>query len=131
MAVRLLEFPPVYCSACWCAAPEKRHVDYAADNDQGYGGKDAFDDGVAYDNLQLCEDCMKAGARLMGMVDADEQEVTMRKLEVANERLAREARQAQNYADRLEDAFEHRAQPVEIDHRRKPRQIHPQEVANA
>jgi hypothetical protein len=128
MAVRLLEYPPTYCSACWCAQPEKRHVDYASDNDQGYGGKDAFDDGVAYDNLQLCEDCMKAGAQLVGMVDAAERDQEIAKLKTENDRLEREARQAINYADRLEDAFEHRAQPVEIDHRRKPRHIHPQEA---
>ncbi len=129
MAPRLLEYPPIYCSACWCAQPEKRHVDYAADNDQGYGDDPAHL--VTYDNLQLCEDCMRAGALLVGMVDGAEREQELVKLKTANDRLEREARQATNYADRLEDAFEHRAQPIEIDHRRKPRDIHPKEaVAN-
>ena len=131
MAVRILEYPPVYCSACWCAQPEKRHVDFNSDNDQGYGGKDAFDDGIAYDNLQLCEDCMKAGAALVGMVDSSDRDQEIAKLETENDRLKREARQAQNYADTLEDAFDKRAQPIELDHRRKPRQIHPKEAVNA
>lgn len=126
MAVRLLEYPPVYCSACWNAQPEKRHVDYAADNDQGYGN--ATDTQVPYDNLQLCEDCMKAGAKLVGMVDAAERDQEIADLRARNDILAREARQAQNYADRLEDAFDKRAQPIELDHRRRPRHIHPKEV---
>ena len=121
MAVQLLPCPPVYCSACWCAQPEKRHVDFMADNDQGYGDDPAHKG--PYDNLQLCEDCMKSGATLVGMVDGAERERELERLKTENDKLKREARQAQNYAERLEDAFEHRAQPIEIDHRRKPRDI--------
>ena len=128
MAVRLLETPPVYCSACWCAYPDKRHVDYASDNDQGYGGNTSIE-AVPYDNLQLCEDCMKAGAALVGMVDASEREQELSNLRIDNDRLKREATSAQNYADRIEDAVvNHRAKPIEINHRRKPRPIHPVEA---
>jgi hypothetical protein len=129
MAVQLLEVPPVYCSACWCAQPEKRHIDYMADNDQGYGDDPAHK--VPYDNLQLCEDCIKAGGQLVGMVDAAERDAEIAKLEAENDRLKREARQAQNYAASLEDAFDKRAQPIELDHRKKPRHIHPKEPAHA
>jgi hypothetical protein len=128
-APKLLEYGDCYCSACWCQQPEKRHVDYSADNDQGYGN--ATDTKVAYDNLQLCEDCMKAGAAIVGMVDADERQQELDNLKVENDRLKRETKQAQNYADRLEDAFEHRAQPIEVDHRKKPRKsLGPKEPVN-
>ena len=117
---RLLEYPPVYCSACWCAKPEKRHVDYAADNDQGYGPEGSK---VTYDNLQICEDCMKAGATVVGMVDGEERELEIQEKDIKIDRLERELRQARTYADNLESAFENRPEhgPIHIDHRRKPR----------
>ena len=59
--------------------------------------------------------------------DSAERERVVAKLEAAVDRLEREARQARNYAERLEDAFEHRAQPIELDHRRKPRQTREKE----
>ena len=120
MAARLLEYPPVYCSACWCAYPEKRHVDYAADNDQGYGPEGSK---VTYDNLQICEDCMKAGAQLVGMVDCAERDKDISDKEVRIDRLERELRQARTFADNLESAFESRPEhgPILIDHRKKPR----------
>ncbi len=132
MAPRILDYPPTYCSACWCENTQKRHVDYNADNDQGYGNR--TDTQIAYDNLQLCEDCMKAGAVLVGMVDSSERDQEVANLRVENDRLKREATQAQNYADRLEDGLvKHRAQPIELNHRQKPRSIRPQgqELTNA
>jgi len=120
MAPRILEYPPVYCSACWCADPDKRHVDFAADNDQGYGPEGSK---VTYDNLQICETCMKAGAQLLGMVDSSERDRDIADKEVKIDRLARELRQARTFADNLESAFENRPDhgPIHIDHRRKPR----------
>lgn len=122
MAPRLLEYPPVYCSACWCAQLDKRHVDFDADNDQGYGNDPSHT--VAYDNLQLCEDCMKSGARIVGMVDGEERQKEIDTLTAERDKLQREKDKAQNYSDRLEDAFKHRSKPIELDHRQKPRQVH-------
>lgn len=123
MAARLLEFPPAYCSACWCADPTGTYVDFAADNDQGYG--DDPNNKIPYDNLQLCANCIKHGAGLVGMVDGAETEQHIREQDVKIDRLERERRQAQTYADNLESAFEHRPEhgPVRIDHRQKPRQL--------
>jgi F0F1-type ATP synthase membrane subunit b/b' len=73
---------------------------------------------------------MKAGAELVGMVDGAERDQEIRDKDAKIDRLEREARQAQNYADRLEDAFEHRAQPIEVNHRKKPRDIRPKESVN-
>jgi hypothetical protein len=72
---------------------------------------------------------MKAGAALVGMVDSAERDAEIATLKADNDRLKREARQAQTYADNLESAFDHRPQPIKLDHRRKPRQIRPQEVS--
>lgn len=122
MAARLLEYGDVYCSACWCQYPEKRHVDYNADNDQGYGDDPAHK--VPFDNLQLCETCMKEGAQLVGMVDGAERERDINEKDVKIDRLERELRQARTYYDNLESAFEARPQgAIRVDHRKKPRQI--------
>ena len=94
-------------------------------NDQGYGDDPAHK--VPFDWLFLCETCLRAGAKLIGMEDKDPEELA--KLRIENDRLKREARQAQNYADRLESAFDSRGIPVKVDHRQRPREIHPQEVA--
>src|SRR2546423_12720368 len=102
-APRLMDAPPVYCSACWCSDPTQEHVDYSADNDQGYGNDP--NNKVPYDNLQLCANCMKTGAALVGMVDSAEREQLVRDQEVQIERLKRELRQAQTLADNLESAF--------------------------
>lgn len=121
MAPRIMDFPPVYCSACWCADPEATYVDYQADNDQGYGNDP--NNRIPYDNLQLCANCMKVGAQLVGMVDGAEREQDIRDKEVKLDRLGRELRQAQTFADNLESALGVDPHGRQLDHRRKPRQI--------
>jgi hypothetical protein len=112
---------PTYCSACFNQDTDTRHVDFDAACDRGYGKSEAVT--VAYDDLILCEKCIERGAVLIDMEKVSVRERLVRDLTVKLDRAERERTQAQGYADRLEDAFEHRAQPIEIDHRRKPRQV--------
>lgn len=116
---------PAYCSACHNQNPEKRHVDFDAACDRGYS------DGVAvavnYDDLILCEDCLKSGARLVEMEDASTLKAQIESLEVRLDAEERLRRQAQTYAENMEAALASRTDrkgpaAVEIDHRKKPRE---------
>jgi hypothetical protein len=112
---------PVYCSACMNQQPKLRHVDFDAATDRGYGNEEAVK--VVMDDLILCEGCVKRGAELLGMVDSEEQAEHVADLERRLNVEERRYKQAQGYADRMEDALQHRAKPITLDHRQKPRQI--------
>jgi hypothetical protein len=126
---RVLSVPlPIKCSSCYGQRSERKHWDFDAICDRGYAPVDEGDfnaDGdritapVRIENLILCDECLKEGARAMGWVAQDDKLVQTLQKELVIERKAR--RQAQNYADRLEAAFEARSKPITLDHRQKPR----------
>lgn len=64
--MKLADIPPTYCAACFCSEPAKPHVDFEAI----YDGPVIENSGVKIpiDDLVLCEDCLAAGAILIGMV---------------------------------------------------------------
>lgn len=113
------------CSACFTQDNSKRHVDLDADCDRGfttYGNGNK----IQMDDLILCSMCLAEAARLIGMQSEEKvTEVEERADKAYDERdyMKRERDQAQNYSDRLEDAFEHRANPVRLDRRQKPRKL--------
>lgn len=123
MTIHVAELPPMYCSSCFCSDPTKTYIDFDSDCDRGYG--DDPNKKITFDLLILCEDCVRSAGRLVDMVDAKDSDFELTKLRVENDRLRRESTQAQNYADRLEDAFDKRPQPINVNHRKKPRPIHP------
>jgi hypothetical protein len=108
---------PMYCAACFNQQPSLRHSDFDASIDRGYGNDEATR--VAMDDLILCENCVREGARLLDMIDRDDQTIATleHKLDVAE----KAKRQAQNYADTMEEALTKRPEKVHIDHRKKPR----------
>jgi hypothetical protein len=110
---------PQYCSACHNQDPTRRHVDFDAACDRGYGNEEAVK--VAFDDLILCEQCLKEGAGHVGMIDGKrvlaENSELERKLNTAKTRIE----QLERYVGNLEDAFDHRPQPITVDHRKKPR----------
>jgi hypothetical protein len=118
---------PVYCAGCHNQQPNLKHVDFDSALDRGYGKVEAVQ--VAYDDAIFCENCVKEGAHLLGMIEQDawarEKADLEKKLDV--QRKLRE--QAQRYADTLESAVSNRPEPVRIDHRKKPRHIREQEPA--
>ena len=109
----------IYCSACGNQEQSKRHVDFDAACDRGYGNAEAVQ--IAYDDLVLCENCVREAMTNLGIEDSAflkaENEDLVRKLDVERKRRV----QAQRYSDTMEEALQHRAEPVKIDHRRKPR----------
>ena len=112
---------PIRCSACYGQYPERTYWDFEALCDRGifYGGEGAVP--VKMDDLVLCDECVKEGARAIGWVAQDDELVKKLQDELDTERKAR--KQAQNYSDRLEAAFDARLEPVKLDHRQKPRKV--------
>jgi hypothetical protein len=114
---------PIYCSACF-NAQQVRHIDFDAACDRGYGNDESIK--VVMDDLILCENCVKAGAELLGMTFENDKDILIdtlgRKLAVEEKRREK----AERYADTLEDAISQK--DIQIDHRKKPRQAR-EEVA--
>lgn len=110
-----------FCSACFNQDNKKRHVDFDAACDRGYGNDEVTK--ITMDELVLCEDCIRAGGELVGLVIGDVLETEVEALKRKLEDETKLRKQAQNYADRLEDAFDSRSQPVKLDHRSKPRKL--------
>jgi hypothetical protein len=121
---------PTHCSACFQQDGKLLHVDFDAACDRGYG--DAHGVQIAMEDLILCENCLRDGAKLAGMVDGEVQAERIASLEG---RLAEEAarcEQAVNYANRMEAALASRPTPIQVSRPRgRPRRPTPQEPQNA
>jgi hypothetical protein len=104
---------PIYCSACFGQNSDARHIDFDAACDRGYGDRD---DGlkVSMDDLILCEDCVKSGAVLLGMMDTEAFQARLASLEHRLEEEKRRADKATEYADRMEQALSHRPQELKV-----------------
>jgi len=108
-----------FCSACFTQDHTKRHIDFDAACDRGFG--QAGEVKISMDNLILCEECIARAGLLVDLHPDGVMPSRISELEAKLEESERERVVAQNYADRLEDAFEKRPIPVKVDHRRKPR----------
>jgi hypothetical protein len=117
----------VLCSGCFNQQPHLRHIDFDAACDRGYGYDEAVK--VTMDDLILCENCVKEGAKLLGMEDSHslkaDRDDYERKWRVEKKR----REQQEGYASRLEDTLGQRPEPIRIDHRKKPRERNPDLVA--
>ncbi len=120
MTIKLANMP-IYCAGCMNQQPELRHVDFDSALDRGYGKVEAVQ--VAYDDAIFCENCVKEGAELLGMINAEawqrEKENLERRTQVAESRV----KQVERYSASLEDLALQRG--VKIDQRRKPREREP------
>lgn len=110
---------PIRCSACFNQDPKLRHIDMDAACDRGYGDEAAVK--IAYDDLVLCENCVKEAAVLVGLEPADHRELAQARRELANERELR--RRAERWAKTMQDAIANMPSPPEIDHRKRPRPL--------
>ncbi len=126
---------PIYCSACSGQYPEKRHVDFDAECDRGYAetiiqgksqGEPIPSSPIQMDDLILCEDCLKAGAELIGMIDGKALEAENTALKAKLDSEEKKRAQAQRYSDLMEELTAHKG--IEIDHRKKPRSLHEERV---
>jgi hypothetical protein len=84
--IREAQTPPVACASCGGQYPGRRHVDFGSAGDYGMvpsqnvaGGKM-----VSVDDLVVCEECVTAAARVLGLGDVTEAEQRVDRL---NERL--------------------------------------------
>ncbi len=87
--------------------------------DRGYGDDASVK--VAYDDLVLCENCVREAATLINMVAKDDPTLDNLQGELHLER--RRRIQAEKWAQTMEDALAARPEKVQIDHRQKPRPL--------
>jgi hypothetical protein len=109
---------PIYCSSCFNSEPI-RHIDFDAACDRGYGNGEAVQ--VAMDDLILCENCVREGARLIGMTDDTDLKAHLENLKRKVEVERKGRVQAEKWAGTMEDALGARPEAVKIDHRKRPR----------
>jgi hypothetical protein len=107
---------PIFCSSCF-NQKDIRHIDFDAACDRGYGKAEAVE--VAMDDLILCEDCVREGAEILGMVDDIAQREQLAALERKVAAKDKELEKAERYAETMEDLLGQKN--VRIDHRKKPR----------
>lgn len=67
---RLADHAPAACSVCFTQHPDQRHVDF----DAAWDGPvlPAGDTVIAIDDLIICEGCMTAGGKILGLTDPGE-----------------------------------------------------------
>lgn len=102
--IHLADPAPPYCAACYQAVPHKRHVDFGAGTDGPVmppaevmarntvtGELEATRTigtvGHSVDEIVICETCVAAAAKLLGMGAADELLDEIEKLRAANDAL--------------------------------------------
>lgn len=107
--MRVSHTPPAYCSGCFQSKPGMTHVDM----DVAWDGpviseKIATGDGqashmaaVSIDDLVLCEECVRAAAALIGMVDPDTQTAELEQLKESTRVLAERVRGLEDYNAKL------------------------------
>jgi hypothetical protein len=121
---------PTHCSGCFQQDSKLRYVDFDAACDRGYG--DAHGVQIAMEDLILCENCLRDGAKLVGMEDA---RVLGERLASVAARLDEETarcEQAANYANRMEEALAARPTPIKVSRPRgRPRRQATEEPQNA
>ncbi len=122
MTIRLADRIPPFCAVCFNQA-QVRHIDCDAASDRGW------DDGagtpISMDEIIICEGCAKEIGYLVDMTDDEELKAKLRQKESELDKWKRDALKAEEYADRLEDIFDHRPGKIKVDHRRKPREREP------
>jgi hypothetical protein len=112
-----------HCVACFTQDHTIRHIDFDAACDRGFGEDHVSGMKISMDDLILCENCIKQAAKMIDMEPIGKSAQTIRELEIELDTAQRERKQAQNYSDRLEVAFDHREKPVALDRRSKPRSL--------
>jgi hypothetical protein len=118
--IRLADRPPIYCAACFNQQQDLRHVDFDAASDRGYGESEGLS--ISMDDIIMCENCVKVGAEQVGMTDDATLKAELAAAKDRADAAEKDAEKQAEYASRLETLFDKRPQPIEIDHRRKPRQ---------
>ena len=104
---------PMYCSACHGQYPERKHIDFDAAIDRGWYGND-HGTRITMDDLILCEECLRNGAELIGMMDTHAFLDQKASLEHRLAREEKEREKAVEYADRMEQALQHRPESLKV-----------------
>jgi hypothetical protein len=109
--IRLADKPPVACASCGGQYTDRTHVDFGAawDGPMLSAGDDtAGVIGVSVDDLVICDECLTAGARLLGLVDPDKVKGELEALAAQHEQVTERLAGAMAYINRLEAASQER-----------------------
>lgn len=106
--MRVADTAPAYCSGCFQSKPAERHIDF----DVAWDGPTITEAvTVAIDDLILCEDCLKAAAKLIGMADPAADQAELEQLRASNQHLVEKVRGLEDYAGRMEAAVAAKPEP--------------------
>jgi hypothetical protein len=99
---------PVGCASCGGQYPDRRHIDFSAAYDGAVlNQKEVLESGVTpvqIDDLILCDECVRAAAALLGLVDPDDLGRVNASVMEANEELGERLTGALLLIDNLEKA---------------------------
>jgi hypothetical protein len=114
--IRLCETPPFVCSSCGGQYVDRQHVDFNAawdgpvmDTSQVAGMVR-----VSIDELVICDECLRAAAKLLGLVDPGELAAENATLERRNQELVERTTGALQYVQKLEAALAERGDLEEL-----------------
>jgi hypothetical protein len=102
---------PQECVACRNQQPDLAHIDFDAEADRGWYGDDPSTQ-ITLENVIICATCVKEGAHLLGMSDEGAKDDRIADLERKLAEMERRHKEAQTYADKLEEALPHRPVPM-------------------
>jgi hypothetical protein len=115
--IRLAEVAPPACASCSGQYVERRHVDFGAAFDgPTFPAPESIAGGkvMTVDDLVVCEECIKAAARLLDLVDAEPLESAISDLNEINGELSEKLAGAMAYVQQLEAEREGRQRLVDV-----------------
>lgn len=110
--IKIAHPAPPACASCYGQYPERLHVDFGAafDGPVLFGKEGATQAQV--DELVICDECLRAAAALLGLKSHGDLEEKIAALNDHATELAEKLAGAMVYIRKIEDAFEHRPDPV-------------------
>jgi len=103
--IKLTGAAPSACSSCYGQYPERLHIDFGAAFDGPVlFGKDGATLGQV-DELIICDECLRAGADLLGLRSQGDLEAQVATLDAHAMTLAEKLAGAMVYIRKIEDAF--------------------------
>lgn len=110
--IHLAERPPVACASCRGQYTDRQHVDFGADYDGPVLNAEQViqlgTPNVQIDELVICDECMRAGAALLGLADNDRLKGLLADMNAQLTETGEKLRGALAYVNTLETQIEQR-----------------------
>lgn len=105
--IRKAEIPPVGCASCYGQYPQREHVDFGASYEGPILGPQEGVVGAkmtSIDDLVICDECLTAAAKLIGMGNVEEADEAIRQQIVVVQERNAEIERLTDYVATLEKA---------------------------